>query len=65
MGNALETTDSRFAEYQALVNGRLVSVSTLTLEQAQKALCDAYDFIEEIEDISITITEKIDKWRTG
>jgi hypothetical protein len=53
----------RAKEYMALVDGKLVSIADLTLEQVQEAICDAYDFIEDLDVSLKTIRDRIEEWR--
>ncbi len=57
-----EAPKNRADEYTTIVDGRLVLVASLTLEQAQQALCDAYDLINSVEEQVANVTKQIAGW---
>jgi hypothetical protein len=68
-GTCTETT-KRAGEYQVLLDGRFVLVSSLTKEQAHELLCDACDILCKLEEklsaISARVShasQMIEQWR--
>jgi hypothetical protein len=55
----------RSDEYQTSLNGRLIPVSSLTLDQAHEEICNLMDFIEELDAVAGGIKDKIQGWRNG
>lgn len=55
--------DIRVDNYATLIDGKVTPLTQLTLLQALKALCDAYDLIEDLGDSVSGLNDRIEKWR--
>lgn len=51
--------------YQTTIDGKVIMVADLTLEQLQQEVCYQMDIIEAIEVEKDGISERIQQWRQG